>query len=66
MHAYNDYRASRVALVVKDLLANKGRCKRHELDPWVWNIPWKRARQPTPIFLTRESHGQRSLAGYSP
>ena len=23
-------------------------------------------RQPTPIFLSRESHGQRSLAGYSP
>ena len=22
--------------------------------------------QPTPIFLPRESHGQRSLAGYSP
>ena len=28
--------------------------------------PWRRARQPTPIFLPREFHGQRSLAGYSP
>ena len=29
-------------------------------------IPWRRARQPTPIFLSGEFHGQRSLAGYSP
>ena len=25
----------------------------------------RRARQPTPVFLPREFHGQRSLAGYS-
>ena len=29
-------------------------------------IPWRRKRQPTPVFLPGESHGQRSLAGYSP
>ena len=28
--------------------------------------PWRRARQPTPAFLPGESHGQRSLVGYSP
>ena len=28
--------------------------------------PWKRAWQPTPVFLPGESHGQRSLVGYSP
>ena len=27
---------------------------------------WRRKWQPTPVFLPRESHGQRSLAGYSP
>ena len=27
---------------------------------------WRRKWQPTPVFLTRESHGQRSLVGYSP
>ena len=27
---------------------------------------WKRKWQSTPVFLPRESHGQRSLAGYSP
>ena len=26
----------------------------------------RRARQPTPVFLPGESHGQRSLEGYTP
>ena len=42
------------------------RCKRHGFEPWVGKIPWRRAWQPTPVFLPGESHGQRSLAGYSP
>ena len=29
-------------------------------------IPWKKAWQPTPVFLPGESLEQRSLAGYSP
>ena len=33
---------------------------------YIYIIPWKRAWQPTPIFFPGESHGQRSLAGYSP
>ena len=33
---------------------------------WVGKIPWRRAWQPTPVFLPGESHGQWSLAGYSP
>ena len=28
-------------------------------------LPWRRAQQPAPIYLPGESHGQRSLAGYS-
>ena len=43
-------------------------CRRHQrlrFDPWVRKIPWRRARQPTPVFLPGESHGQRSLVGYS-
>ena len=35
-------------------------------DPWVGKIPWRRAWQPTPVFLTGEFHVQRSLVGYSP
>ena len=42
------------------------RRRRHGFDPWVGKIPWRRKWQPTPIFLPGESHGQRSLAGYSP
>ena len=29
-------------------------------------IPWRREWLPTPVFLPGESHGQRSLSGYSP
>ena len=32
----------------------------------VEKIPWRRAWQPTPIFLSGESHGHRSPAGYGP
>ena len=36
------------------------------LGPWVRKITWRRAWQLTPLFLPGESHGQRSLVGYSP
>ena len=39
------------------------RCK---FNPWVRKNPWRRKWQPTPLFLPRKSHRQRSLAGYSP
>ena len=29
-------------------------------------LPWRRKWQPTPVFLPGESHGWRSLVGYSP
>ena len=35
-------------------------------DLWVGKLPWRRAWQPTPVFLPGESHGPRSLVGYSP
>ena len=44
-------------------------CRRHKrlgFSPWVGKIPWRRKWQPTPVFLPGESHGQRSLVGYSP
>ena len=40
-------------------------CGRTRFDPWVGKIPWRREWQPTPVLLPGESHGQRSLAGYS-
>ena len=33
------------------------------VSPWVGKIPWRRL--PTPVFLPRDFHGQRNLAGYS-
>ena len=39
--------------------------RRCSFDPWVGTIPWRRKWQPPPVFLPGESHGQRSLAGYS-
>ena len=44
-------------------------CRRHNrymFHPWVGTSPWRRAWQPTAVFLSGEPHGQRSLAGYSP
>ena len=35
-------------------------------DPWVEKIPWRWEWLPTPVFLPRKIHGQRSLVGYSP
>ena len=31
-----------------------------------WEDPLEEGMQPIPVFLPGESHGQRSLAGYSP
>ena len=42
------------------------RLKRQGFDTWVRKIPWRRAWQPTPASLPRESHELRSLEGYSP
>ena len=33
---------------------------------WGGKILWRRTWQSTPVFLPRESHGQRSLVCYSP
>ena len=41
-------------------------CGRPRFNPWVGKIPWRRQWQPTPVLLPGESHGGRSLVGYSP
>ena len=51
-----------MVLVVKNPPANAGDVRRG-FDPWGRKILWRRAWQPTPVFLPGESHGQRSLAG---
>ena len=44
----------------------ESQCRRCEFDPQVGKIPWRRKRQPTPVFFPGKSHGLRSLVGYSP
>ena len=53
-----------MALVEKNPPANSGdvRCG---FNLWVRESLWRRVWQLTPVFLPGESHGQRSLVGYS-
>ena len=53
---------SLVAQMVKICL----QCRRPRFKPWIRKSPWRRECQPTPVCLSGESHGQRSLVGYSP
>ena len=55
-------RASQVALLVKSSPASAGDASSM---PAVGKIPWRKAWQPTPIFLPRKSQAQRSMVGYS-
>ena len=36
------------------------------INPWVGKSPWRGEWLPTPVFLPKEIHGQRSLSSYSP
>ena len=58
--------ASQVVLIVKNPYSNAEDIRDCGFHPWVEKIPWRRAWQPTPVFLAGESHGQRSLTGYGP
>ena len=45
--------------LVAQTVKNLPECRRRRFDPWVGKIPWRRERQPTPVFLSGEFHGQR-------
>ena len=49
-----------VAQMVKNLPSSAGDL----VNPWIGKSPWRREWLPTPVFLPREFHGQRTLAGY--
>ena len=55
----------RTFLVAQSLYEVCLQCRRPRFNPSVGKIPWRRKWQPTPVFLPGESHGQRSLAGYT-
>ena len=58
--------ASQAALVLKNPSVNAEDIGDVGSIPWVGKIPWRRAWQPTPVFLPGESHGQRSVSDYNP
>ena len=59
--------ASQVVLAVKNLPASAANIRdAGSLDPGFRKIIWRRVWQPTPVSLPGESHGQSSLAGFSP
>ena len=45
--------------MIKNPPANAGDRREMGATPWVRKISWRRAWQPTPVFLPGESHGQR-------
>ena len=61
METLNNW-ASLVAQRVKNLPA----MPETSVQSLVLEDPWRRKWQPTPVFLHRKSHEQRSLEGYSP
>ena len=52
--------------LVAPMVNNLPAIRRPGFNPWVMKIPWRKPWQATPVFLPRESHGQRSLEDYSP
>ena len=53
-------------MTLKSPSTRQGMQDTHRFDLWFGMIPWRRAWQPTPVFLPGEFHEQRSLTGYSP
>ena len=51
--------------MVKNSPANAGDVRDMGLIPGWGRFPWRRKWQPTPVFLPGESHGQKSLVGYT-
>ena len=49
----------------KDSTGSAGNTRDVGLIGWVGKIPFRKKWQPSPVFLPKKSHGQRSLLGYS-
>ena len=64
IYIISSLRTSQVVVVIKNPPANVGDMK-GGFDLWLGKIPWRRAWQSIPVLLPGESHGQRSLVGYS-
>ena len=51
--------------LVAQMIKNLPTMQETQVDPWDRKIPWRRAWQPTPVFLPEKSHEQRNLAACS-
>ena len=61
-----EYTTWGVASLVAQTVKNPTALQKTGFDPWVRKISWRREWLHIPEFLPGESHGQRSLVGYSP
>ena len=52
----NDFKGFPNGTSGEELALQCKRHKRHGFHPSIWKIPWRRAWQPTPVFLTGESY----------
>ena len=57
--------ASQIGLVIKNSPTKAGDIRDVDSIPGLGRFPWRRAWQLTPVLLPEESHGQKSLVGYS-
>ena len=62
-HSWSEYSW---AFLVAQMVKNSPAIWKTWVHPGVGKIPWRTAWQPTPVLSPGESHGQRSLASYSP
>ena len=60
--SWSDLAAAAAAFIMEESVLQ---CRRPGFNPWFGKIPWRREWLFSPQFLLGESHGQRSLAGYS-
>ena len=54
------------AYLVAQLVKNRPAMQEIWVQFLGWEDPWRGEWLPTPVFLSGDFHGQRSLAGYSP
>ena len=66
--AGHDWSNLAAAALGNSLVAQMGKNLLAMWETWIqsldWEDPWRRAWQPTPVFLPGEFHRQRSLVGY--
>ena len=63
---WSDLRETSRASLVAETVRNRPAKRETWVPSLSWEDPWRRKRQPTPVFLPGESPWTESLADYSP